>query len=404
MEESGVLKLAEGLRVVDADSHMTERHDLFTERAPKGYEDRVPHVERIDGEDDVGHRRQDLRQGRLRRHHRPRRQQASVLGLPGRRLGNRRRPPRRLGPRERLRLMDEVGIDTQVLYPNSIGLGGQNLCEQRSTTAPCSGCASSSTTTRWPRCRRSRATACCPCRSCRRGTSRPASARRSAAPTLGYRGVNMTADPQDSGSPDLGDPAWDPFWEVCAGLDLPVHFHIGASQTSLAYLRHHVLAEPGRLRQAGHRRRVAVPEQLAAAAQQRLLGHVRPPPQPEDGLGRERDRLGARSCSKRWTTSWRRTPRSTSHKLQKLPVGVFPRQLVRHVLVRDRSRRSAAPGRLRSARTTSCSRPTSRTRPACIRTRSRWWARRWPRCVPRRQRKIMGGNAAKLYRLSPAGA
>ena len=34
---------------------------------------------------------------------------------------------------------------------------------------------------------------------------------------MGYRGVNMTADPQDSGSPDLGDPAWDPFWEVCAG-------------------------------------------------------------------------------------------------------------------------------------------------------------------------------------------
>ena len=43
--------LTEGLRVVDADSHMTERHDLFTERAPKGYEDKVPHVEKIDGVD-----------------------------------------------------------------------------------------------------------------------------------------------------------------------------------------------------------------------------------------------------------------------------------------------------------------------------------------------------------------
>src|ERR1700722_18398628 len=46
-----MLQLAEGLRVVDADSHMTERHDLFTERAPKGYEDKVPHVEHIDGQD-----------------------------------------------------------------------------------------------------------------------------------------------------------------------------------------------------------------------------------------------------------------------------------------------------------------------------------------------------------------
>ena len=45
------MALVEGLRVVDADSHLTERHDLFTERAPKGYEERVPHVEHIDGVD-----------------------------------------------------------------------------------------------------------------------------------------------------------------------------------------------------------------------------------------------------------------------------------------------------------------------------------------------------------------
>ncbi len=40
-------KLAAGLRVVDADSHMTERCDLFTARAPKGFEDKVPHVEQV---------------------------------------------------------------------------------------------------------------------------------------------------------------------------------------------------------------------------------------------------------------------------------------------------------------------------------------------------------------------
>ena len=46
-----MVKLAEGIRIVDADAHMTERHDLFTERAPKGYEDQVPHVVKIDGMD-----------------------------------------------------------------------------------------------------------------------------------------------------------------------------------------------------------------------------------------------------------------------------------------------------------------------------------------------------------------
>ena len=137
--------------------------------------------------------------------------------------------------------MDEIGIDAQVLYPNAIGLGGQNLYNTIEDK-PLSGCASSSTTTPWPRCRRHRRIGCCPCRSCRRGTSTSACARPQRCADMGYRGVNMTADPQDSGSPDLGDRAWDPFWEVCAGMDLPVHFHIGASQTSLNLLRHDVLA------------------------------------------------------------------------------------------------------------------------------------------------------------------
>jgi len=72
-------------------------------------------------------------------------------------------------------------------------------------------------------------------RSCQRGISPNVSGSPALRRELGFRGVNMTADPQDSGSPDLGDPAWDAFWEVCAGLDLPVHFHIGASQTALSY-------------------------------------------------------------------------------------------------------------------------------------------------------------------------
>jgi len=52
---------------------------------------------------------------------------------------------------------------------------------------------------------------------------------------LGLRGVNMTSDPQDLGSPDLANRAWDPFWEVCADLDLPVHFHIGSSLTAMNF-------------------------------------------------------------------------------------------------------------------------------------------------------------------------
>jgi predicted TIM-barrel fold metal-dependent hydrolase len=52
---------------------------------------------------------------------------------------------------------------------------------------------------------------------------------------MGLRGVNLTSDPQDLGSPDLANRAWDPLWEVCADLNLPVHFHIGASITALNF-------------------------------------------------------------------------------------------------------------------------------------------------------------------------
>jgi predicted TIM-barrel fold metal-dependent hydrolase len=53
--------------------------------------------------------------------------------------------------------------------------------------------------------------------------------------SLGFRGVNMTSDPEECGAPDMASPAWDPLWEVCADLQLPVHFHIGASLTSLNF-------------------------------------------------------------------------------------------------------------------------------------------------------------------------
>jgi predicted TIM-barrel fold metal-dependent hydrolase len=53
--------------------------------------------------------------------------------------------------------------------------------------------------------------------------------------SLGLRGVNLTADPQDVGAPDLANRAWDPLWEACSALRMPVHFHIGASLTTMNY-------------------------------------------------------------------------------------------------------------------------------------------------------------------------
>jgi uncharacterized protein len=56
------------------------------------------------------------------------------------------------------------------------------------------------------------------------------------ASQLGLRGVNMTSDPQvQSDLPDLGDVLWGRLWDVCSSLSMPVHFHIGASQTTLQW-------------------------------------------------------------------------------------------------------------------------------------------------------------------------
>ena len=39
----------EQVKVIDADTHLTERHDLWTSRAPAKWKDRVPHVAKVDG-------------------------------------------------------------------------------------------------------------------------------------------------------------------------------------------------------------------------------------------------------------------------------------------------------------------------------------------------------------------
>ena len=227
-------QLASGLRVIDADSHMTERHDLFTERAPKGYEDRVPRVERIDGADmwvmDGKSFGKAGSGGTIDPEGNKHPFRDSMGGSWGIDDGHRAA----WDPVERLHLLDTLGIDNQVLFPNSIGLGGQNLHNSIQDPTIVELClklyndamaevqeASGNRLLPMPIMPAWDIGACV------------REAERCAA--LGYRGVNMTADPQDSGSPDLGHRDWDPFWEVCAGLDLPVHFHIGASQTSLAY-------------------------------------------------------------------------------------------------------------------------------------------------------------------------
>lgn len=226
--------LAEGLRVVDADTHMTERHDLFTERAPKGYEDRVPRVERIDGVDmwvlDGKTFGRAGSGGTIDRDGKKHPFSDSMGGDWGLHDGH----DAAWDPKARLALMDEIGVHAQVVFPNAIGLGGQSLVSSVSDRSLVQ-LSIELYNDAMAEVQEQSGNRLIPMpimpawdiAACVREANRCAD--------MGMRGVNMTAHPQDSGSPDLGDPAWDPFWDVCSGRGLPVHFHIGASQTSLAF-------------------------------------------------------------------------------------------------------------------------------------------------------------------------
>jgi predicted TIM-barrel fold metal-dependent hydrolase len=61
---------------------------------------------------------------------------------------------------------------------------------------------------------------------------------------LGLRGININSDPhahkgEDGRNlPNLGASYWDPLWEVCQDKDLPINFHIGASEQAIDWMGH----------------------------------------------------------------------------------------------------------------------------------------------------------------------
>ena len=219
------------VKVVDADSHLTESHDLWTKRAPAGYEDRVPRVEKMDGRPTwlVDGATLGFAGGVIDRQGKkfPFQESMVVWGID-------RIHQAAFDPKARIEVLDDSGIWAQVLFPNSIGHGGQGLSQA----------------VKDPVLRRlcieiyNDAMAELQAESGNRLLPMPVlpawdvdesvrEAERVAA--LGARGVNLTSDPQDMGAPDLANRAWDPLWDVCDDLKLPVHFHIGASLTAMNF-------------------------------------------------------------------------------------------------------------------------------------------------------------------------
>ncbi len=220
------------LFIVDADSHWSEPPDLFTSRAPADIRDRMPRVEEVDGQ----------RVWMFDGHQVGRFSAAGVIGRDGRKESAHKALREwsidevhvgAYDPKVRLGVLDECGIDAQIIFPSTIGLGGQDL-----------GLVDDEALCRMAVEIYNDAMAEIQADSGDRLLPLPlmpawsvdtcvAEAKRVAA--LGARGVNMTSDPQDLGAPDLASHEWDPLWEACTELQLPVHFHIGASVTGMTF-------------------------------------------------------------------------------------------------------------------------------------------------------------------------
>jgi len=226
--------------VIDADTHLTEPHDLWIKRAPAAWRERVPQVKLhqgqmswvIDGDKSIGTGAHPnsaiLKDG------------SKVRALDRfLKLKFDDVHPGSSSVRERLAVMDAAGVHAQIVYPNILGFGGQAtakvdpalrlLCVQIYNDAMAELQAESG--------ERLFPMALLPwwdVKAAVKETERCAA--------LGLRGININSDPHfhhdESGKaiPDLGTDHWYPLWEICVDRQMPVNFHIGASEQAIDWM------------------------------------------------------------------------------------------------------------------------------------------------------------------------
>src|SRR6266511_2355289 len=224
-----------GYTIIDVDTHVTESPDLWTSRAPARMKDRVPRIETSsDG------RLSWIVGG------------TPMLASPGLTatagVGSFKHPPKNyegMHPAAydaiaRLRYMDQIGIWAMVMYPNVGGFGAQQFLKLNDPELMLT-CVQvyNDWQTEW---------ASADARRLLPITSIPfwdvtaavQEVRRCAA--MGHKGILFTGEPQSFGQPLLGDPHWNPLWEVAVELDLPISFHIGSGNMELGLLQTKIAA------------------------------------------------------------------------------------------------------------------------------------------------------------------
>jgi predicted TIM-barrel fold metal-dependent hydrolase len=238
MEAQATLRAKErahfgGHHVIDVDTHLSEPHDLWTRRASGKLKDRVPQVKVKDGQ-----RTWVIDEDRVINYA----TSPTSVVLPD---GSKSHgydwlkygledvhPASTWRMQERLAYMDGQGVAAQIVYPNVLGFGGQHaglvdadlrLASTQIFNDAMAEMQAESGGRMYPM-------ALMPWWD-------PALTVKEAerCHAMGLRGVNINTDPQlhrgldGEMLPDLGAEYWNPVWEVCSSLDLPVNFHVGST-------------------------------------------------------------------------------------------------------------------------------------------------------------------------------
>jgi uncharacterized protein len=215
--------------LISVDDHVQEPPDLWTQRLSKNrWGDRIPHLERTgDGTE------QWIVDGRLLLE--------GSAARSGALMADRNReptrweevPPAAYLPSERLKVMDTVGIDYSALYPTVAGLAGETFgrIEDPELELACVQAYNDWVVDEWAAASERFIPQCIVPISPVEATA--AEIKRAVA--KGHRGVIFPSLPMHLRDvPHVSGPEYDPVWQTCEELDVPVCLHAGAS-TELQY-------------------------------------------------------------------------------------------------------------------------------------------------------------------------
>jgi len=217
----------QSIPIIDSDSHWAEPPETWVSRAPAKYRDRVPRLERhpdgydvwlVDG-DTVFARFgfSVVKTGREK-----------IYGLPT--LPCYDQSDRSAShPKERLEMLDHLGLSAQILFPNAMGFGATEFFRNVKDPVLRNLCATLYND------------ALVELQHDGQGRLFPmavvpfwdidaavAEVRR--AKEMGLMGLAMCDTPEMADAPALHDKHWDPLWSTVAEVELPVNFHVGSGK------------------------------------------------------------------------------------------------------------------------------------------------------------------------------